>query len=771
MDNIDWLLVLKHLNKYATSEIARQNLNELKPFDSQEKALVSFSEIMQASEVLQLGSRPHMESLDLYSIWFQRLSKNATLKNIELKDIRSFCIECLALSEVLKSHKNDWTQNIIKKLMPAEEPLSAIDQIITTSGEIKPDASEELYKLTEEKKLQTKSVQNLLDRLVKDHDLEGVLQDRYVTNREGRWVLPIKSGKQHSFDGIIHASSQSKQTVFMEPQDIIPINNRLRQVENEIEAEIERLLRALTDYLHGLKEKFESTKSAMLICDIVFAKARFSIQLNAKACEFSENEVELNELRHPILVLNNETVIPNSINLNADHRILLLSGPNAGGKTVLLKAIGLSAQMARCGLPICTERHSKLPFFKKIFVAVGDSQSVDQHLSTFAAHLKILNTAVKECSKDDLILIDEICGSTDPEEGTALARSFINAYANKKAFAVVTSHLGNLKKGWGKDTGVINGSLEFDNQKGPTYQFQMGIPGSSLAIQTARRVGVSQNIVDQALEFLSPEHKEFQKNLQDAEQVKEELIQIRQKLNADRIAHEKAKAKYEKLMQEHEETKNAKIEKAVKQANQRLEEIIDKSKVEGVFKKHSELQKLKNELPEVVKSPSQKSSKPIEHIDDFAKLFPPGSKVYVESIGRDAVVQGEPNTKGEVPVFSDSMRLYVDWKLLKPSNTPHNPTKEILRKSTSYTVQASESDRVVDLRGLPVEDAISQLEIQLDTASLAGEDRIKVIHGHGTESLKRGVRSYLSRSIYVKKWKAGTPNSGGDGVTWIEIKD
>ncbi|MCB0357023.1 MAG: endonuclease MutS2, partial [Bdellovibrionales bacterium] len=390
LKSLDWLQIVDSLKKNATSELAKSELELTSPLSHPEECEQSFFNIFSAQNVLSFGKRPFMESLDLISTWLPRLKKAAVLKTLELKDIRHFCIETMALYEVLNLTEEDWNQTQKSRLMNASESLSAIDQIMTTDGGIRTDASELLYKLNEEKKNQSQQIQKTLDRLVKKFEMETVLQDKYVTNREGRWVLPIKSGMQHQFEGIIHASSHSKQTVFMEPQEIIPINNRLRQIDQEIDQEIERLLKELSEYLASQYDKFVETKDTLLFCDKEFAKAQLSDKLEASTCEFSENEFLLSDVRHPLLVLNNEKVVPNTVEMTAAQRILILSGPNAGGKTVLLKAMGLAAHMARCGLPVCSGPGSKIPFFKKIFVGVGDSQSVDEHLSTFAAHLKIL---------------------------------------------------------------------------------------------------------------------------------------------------------------------------------------------------------------------------------------------------------------------------------------------------------------------------------------------------------------------------------------------
>lgn len=773
MVNLDWDDILARLSDFATSQQAKERLRGLTPLESPEAARRSFEEIHQALQVLAMGKRPFAESLDLYTVWHQRLAKQGTLKTLELRDVRHFCLEVLALKEILKPFEGlAWPADVCADLMEASEPLSAIDQIMTPEGDIRSDASETLFKLFTEKSQVVRQTQNILDKLIRQHEMEPVLQDRYVTNREGRWVLPVRSGKQHSFEGIIHASSQSKQTVFMEPKEIIPLNNRLRQIEVDIEEEIERLLRQLSDYLRGRLGDFEAAQRRLLEADIRFAQGQLASHMQATPCTFTDEEVRLVDLKHPLLLLGNVDVVPNSVTLHHDKRILLLSGPNAGGKTVLLKAVGLAAQMARCGLLIAAGEGSRLPFFTRVHVAVGDSQSVDQHLSTFAAHLKILNEATHSKGGSTLLLIDEICGSTDPEEGTALARAFIETYARQGSFGVITSHLGPLKLGWREGSGVINGSLEYDQRSGkPTYMFLMGVPGQSLALQTARRVGVDPAILENALTHLSPEMKQYHSGLEEVEGMKEELRRLRDETVADGRAAKAEKSRYAALAEKFEREKDQMIEAALRKAEKKIETLIEHSKVEDVFRRHERLEQIKHEMPEVIKaSTAARAAGPakIDSPEDFARAFPPGSKVFAPSIGRDAVIQGVPNAKGEVAVLSNSMRLMVPWAMLRPPQQASNPTTDVVRRAGEVS-SPMDQDRVLDFRGQNLDAALETLEIQLDTAAINQESRLKIIHGHGTDTLKKGIRGYLSRSTYVKKWKAGTPETGGDGVTWVEL--
>ncbi len=793
---LDWQEILKIIESHATSSAGRERILELAPFQDPEAALQSVKDVFAATSLVQMGMRPFMESLDFYEVWHSRLRKQAVLKTLELRDVRSFCLEILALHEATNMIDNPWAVSVKSRLMSADEPLSAIDQIMTPNGEIRSDASETLYQLFREKESLTKQVENTLDKLVNAHQMQNLLQDRYVTTREGRWVLPIRSGMQHFTNGVIHGSSQTKQTVYMEPESIIPLNNRIRQIEVEIEEEIERILAEISHYLFGLKDAFAKGRDVLEEADVQLAKAQWSLKVEAQEFTFSQLNSDLNtqvsssgaleliEVRHPLLTLARkaeanlkaEQVIANSVRLDTGKSILLLSGPNAGGKTVLLKSIGLAAQMARCGLPICASPSSKLPFFKEIRVGIGDSQSVDENLSTFAAHLKILNSATQLSGPEALILVDEICGSTDPEEGSALARAFIEKFSQQNIYAVITSHLGPLKTGWKDTDKVLNGSMEYDSRTGkPTYQFLQGVSGDSLAIQTAKRVGVEAQLVDRAIALLSPETRVRLSGVEEIERMKSDIQILKEHLKAETKRAQADKEKYEKLVAQFEKEKETKLAQLIKMSERKIEEQIQLTKAAQTFKRHTALQEIRRDLPEIVKSqPGPGSGTGISTVEEFSKRYPPGSKVFVPSLGQDGLIQSTPNAKGEITVFSNSLRLTLHWQELKPPDKVSNPTAELVRRSSSagrVTVALIDADKTLDFRGKTVEEAISELEIELDQAAIKKEDRIKIIHGHGTDALKKAVRTYLSRSVYVKKWKAGGPDSGGDGVTWAEISD
>ena len=763
--HVDWTDVLEHLETLATSEVTREDIRDLSALSSPEAAMASFDQIGECLQLIAGGRRPSMDSLDLFSTWFERLKKEAVLKPLELKDVRHFCLDVAGLQDGLKPFSTPWLEGRRKQLMDPKGPISAIDQIMTASGEIRTDASETLYILHREKQDKERKLQSELNQLVKKNEMGNVLQDRFVTNRQGRWVVPVKSGMQKDLEGVVHDKSHSKQTVFLEPQQVMVLNNEIFRLEADIEKEIERLLTELSKFLHRLVGSFEASRAVLMEMDSRLAHAQRAQQLRATRPSFSVDRIRLRSVRHPIMALGSEKVVANDTELHSAQRILLLSGPNAGGKTVLLKSIGLAAQMARCGMWICADDGSSLPFFRGIHVAVGDDQSVQSSLSTFAAHLKSLTEATQVKGTEHLLLIDEICGATDPEEGAALARSFIEHFSANQVFGIVTSHLGPLKENWPQGQGVINGRLDYDEVHGrPTYRLFLGLPGQSLAIKTAQRIGVPESVVRRALELINPETRNRHQKLDELEKTKAEMEQLQEILRREKASAEEAKTKYGELISTFKRERETWMNRAVEKAEKKIEDLLEKAREAAANSKA--LNDIKAQLPQIIKSPVRTS---IQSPEDFEKAFPPGSPVWVTSLNQEGLVQSAPDAKGRVTVLAQSIRLQLLWSELEP------PRRSASRPTSTAGAALGGSgprhERQVDIRGQRVDDALREVESQLDVAIRNGEDRLKILHGHGTEALKKAIRSYLSRSPYVRKWKAGDTHSGGDGVTWVELTD
>lgn len=753
LKNLDWNETLLKIHAYASSELAKNLILKTQPFSESQKARAQVLEIMDATRIVSLDFRPSIEGLDSYSTWSERLKKKSTLHGPEFQDIRRFCYDILNVQKALNSHSNDWTQNTSQKLMDPTPILESIDRVFTFEGEIRSDASEELKKLFSEKKSLEKQLRTTLERFVRAHELDNILQDKFVTNREGRWVLPIKSGKQHQFEGIIHDSSQSKQTVFMEPKEVILINNRLKQVEGEIEKEIERILTQLTHFVSQFSDPIQIAYDVLLEVDVRLAQAQFTLKIKGAPFEFHPNSFHLIDIRHPLLSFQSQKeVVSNTVQFDEGKQILILTGPNAGGKTVLLKAVGLAAQMARCGLPLSASSETRLPFFKNLIIGIGDTQNIDEHMSTFAAHLKTLTQALEAQGPQTLILVDEICGSTDPEEGAALARSFIEHYAENKVFGVITSHLGPLKKVWPEDSPILCGSMEFLDH--PTYRLFLGIHGRSFALKTAKSAGVPQSIIQKAMGFLSKESRVREENMDEIEAYKEQVARTADKLKAESRSMEAQKKKYQGLIEKFEKEKQSYLQKVIERAEKRIEKIIEE------FRAQPNISKVRAEFPKIIKSVG--TSPEILTIEEFKKQLPPGSSAYISTLGQDGIIQGAPNSKGEVPILSRSMRLHVHWKDLRKSQQSESPSY-IPHKTSKQSLPQEELE--IDLRGLTSDEAIDKLEKFLDKALQSQADQVRIIHGHGTEALKKSIRGYLSRSVYIQKWKAGSASSKDDGST------
>jgi DNA mismatch repair protein MutS2 len=756
--NLDWFDTLEKIKNYSSSLTAKELISKTVPFKSKADAQKQVLEIYEAKSVVSLDFRPTVDSLDLFFSWYERLKRKALLKTQEFQEVRRFCFDIFNLQKTLSQSNNDWTTATLAQLMDTSQIHSAIDQIITYEGEIRVDASETLHSLYNEKKTLERQIRTTLDKYVKTFEIENLLQDRYVTNREGRWVLPIRSGKQHQFDGIIHDSSQSKQTVFMEPKEIISINNRLKEAEGEIEREIEKLLTQLTHFVSGFCDPLYKAYSKMLECDQRLAQAQFALKTESQPFEFSDDTFLLKEVRHPLLSFQNiKEVVSNNVSFDDGKKVLILSGPNAGGKTVLLKAIGLTCHMARCGLLVPASEDSKIPFFETIFVSIGDTQSVGEHMSTFAAHLNTLTQALNAKGKNNLILVDEICGSTDPEEGAAIAKSFIEHYAENEVYAVITSHLGPLKQIWPKESPIICGSMEYTDH--PTYKLFMGIHGRSFAIKTAKTVGVPESIIQKAMSYLSQESRVREEKLDELDQYKEQVLEISKKLRLETEMMESEKTKYKNVLKKFESDKAQQIQKAVERAEKKIEKIIEE------FRANPNVSKAKAQFPEIVKSTGQAPQ--VTSVEEFSRQFPPGSSAYLVSLGQDGIIQGLPNSKGEVTVLSKSMRLQVSWKDIRSAQSPN--MQHPVQQQKKSRIKLPQDEIEIDIRGMSTDQAIEELEKSFDKALQEQVDRVKIIHGHGTEALKKSVRKYLSRSVYIQKWQAGSESSHDDGYTWADL--
>ena len=759
-NEIDWKLVLDEISNHTSCSQSKEKIVTTAPYTHLSLAQNSMHVIEAFKEILiqSKGQRVQLESFEYIESILFSIKKAQTLTVFDLNQIRLFLEDIKAIESLYPLKEESRLAKFKDSILNVDPLLNDIKNIITESGEIRSDASYLLLESFNKKRSLSQNIHKTLDKLVKDYSLETILQDRYVTTREGRWVLPVISGKQHDFKGLVHDSSNSKETVFMEPEEVVSLNNKIRELDDVIKKEVERLLKQITNKLHDKINQIMKAFQAAIDIDTNISIAEWSLLHNANAINLSANfKLDIKEGFHPLLNSSEIEIVKNDFELQPDEKILILSGPNAGGKTVFLKTVGLICQMARCGLPVCAQSNSTVPFFKNITSIVGDNQSVGESLSTFEAHLRLLNTCTELRGPAEFILIDEICGSTEAGEGSALARAFIEEYSRNGIFAVITSHLGPLKTGWEEKSGVVNGSMLFDQKKGhSTYDFVKGIPGDSLAIETAKKAQVDPEIVNRALFFLTPEQRKKYSGLVEIESLQQALQDQKEDYKNRTAELEELKTEYNQMIKEFKSEQDELLEKSIKNFQSRLNKNQGYSVIQERLKNKVHLDKMKKSSPKVIKT---KQELPITQ-ENFSTLFPPGSPVYIPSLKKNGVVQGTPDARGYVPIMSDSMRVLIKWSDARRVNTSQDSSTK--KAKTSFeTIKSDSIEHEVDLRGQTVDDSLKELEDAIDQTMRLGCERLKVIHGHGTEKVKKNVRSFLSRHPLVKTWKSDS----GDGAT------
>ncbi len=764
--------ILFHIQKYSKTESGKENIKNLKPYLNSKDASKQCARVVEFKHlIVSEAFNFQLHGLDLAHGWLRKVKKNQLLQALDLNDIRLFLSDLDDIRNLFIANKFvKSVSDLTYRLFDPKDILSYINVVVSPAGEINSDASEDLYKFFQDKKSLNNQVQNLLKKIVKDQDLENVLQDRFVTTREGRMVLPVISGMRHDFQGIIHDSSNSKQTVFMEPKEVVPVNNKISELEIKIQTEIEKILREISHYIFLKFNELEKAFDALVEIDTLYALGFFAATADLSSFSWSDtNEIYLPDLKHPLLKIEIKDVVSNTVELNEKNRILILSGPNAGGKTVLLKSIGLACQMATYGMPICSLDSARLPFISNVFVSLGDEQNLEENLSSFGGHLVKLNEAAQLQGYHNLILVDEICGTTEAQEGSALARAFIEEFKSNQVFAVITSHLAPLKAHWGE--GVINGSMQYSPEtQAPSYTFIMGLAGESMALPTAKRYGVSASIIDRALKHLTPEAQRKYSGLEEIENLRARLIDLQTQYQSKLKDIEKREQILLKEKAVVEELRHTKLEEDLTEHQKRIEELIKYEKIKASFDNSKNLQAIKEQMPKIIKYKSDESGEINQ--DNFESKFPPGTSVFLKSLNRKGIVQGKINSKGEVPVLSESMRIQIHFTDILPSTGLTSPNKnKIIPTSSNSTLTANDlTQKTLDLRGLQIDEALDSLDIELDQAVQRGLLKLKIIHGHGDQDkLKKAIRTFLSRNTFIKSWLSGKAFNESDGVTVAEI--
>ena len=644
--------------------------------------------------------------------------------------------------------------------------IVAIDRIIDRYGKMKDSASPELARIRKDIALSQGSVSRALNSILRQAQVEGLLdKDAAPTMREGRLVLPVPPAYKRKIGGIVHDESATGKTVFIEPQQVVEANNRIRELEGEERRERMRILLEMTEYIRPEISHVLASEEFLADVDFLRAKALFAEDIEAIVPEVhNQPMLDWREARHPILLLNfrkqGRIVVPLSIRLK-DNRILVISGPNAGGKSVCLKTVALLQYMLQCGLAVPMNEASEMGLFENLLLDIGDEQSIEDDLSTYSSHLRNMKHFVRYANGKTLLLIDEFGTGTEPMIGGAIAEAVLTQLNEQKAYGVITTHYSNLKHLAERSKGIINGAMLYDRgQLKPLFQLSIGQAGSSFAVEIARQIGLPEQIIQRATDIVGEEHIDYDKQLQDIARDKRYWENKRQNIRQKEKHLEEKIAHYEEQMAGIKAKKRAIIE----EANQQAADLLKKSNA-TIERTIREIKEAKAE-----KKATQQARQKVENLK--SKVEEKSTKVSKPS--------SASASKKQKNVLRDLSELKVlsknPAKLIQETNTPRpkmvssNVADELRRRKLSFS-------RELDIRGLRVDEALEVLIAYIDDALMVNAEMVTILHGTGTGALKQVVRDYLAeRQKTMRKLRSGDisfhdgdPDRGGAGITVVEL--
>jgi len=721
------------------------------------------------------GGPPDLGFDDLAVRLEQAISSGKIFEPKELLSYSAFFAtvrDCQQLPE-----KYEKLTEITSDLIYPEDLHRQIEKAIDETGVIKDTASSELFQIRKELNKVKAKLDVKFEKFLSS-EMASFLSDRLFTIREGRYVLPVRESDKGHVQGIIHDRSSSGATFFIEPAETVELNNLHRELETAEREEINRILRHLTEMLYISCDLVKEDVELLSRLDFVAGSSRLARELKATRPVFSEKrEIRIKKGRHPILVLNTpsdgrNSVVPLDVVMTDDSNILIITGPNTGGKTVALKAIGLLSLMAASGLYVPAEEDSAFILFDRIFADIGDEQSIDSSLSTYSSHLRHIRTALDESDRESLVLFDELGAGTDPDEGSAIGQAVIEFLSRKMCFAVITTHHGRLKALAGKVDGVVNGSMEFDTENlTPTFQFLPEIPGSSYAVEIAQRLGLSDSVTRRALELLDRNERDITNLISELHHKSRELSKDLEKAQSDREKYESLVSEYEGQLEKQRKSEKQfrreqlkKTEELIEQTRGELDLLIEKAKAEK-----SDLEALRA-TRKVVREKLAVVREQIRRISPSPAGGParglPGESVYVIGVEADGEVIEPADSEGRVKVRIGNVTMITDLeKLVK-----RDQTKRATVKAGARTDYSPQPGMELDIRGTTFEEAEPLIEKYIDDASVAGLAQISIIHGKGTGALRRKVQDYLSKSPRVESFRLGNWNEGSSGITIVTLK-
>ncbi len=789
------------LARYMASPLGRAELSKVQPRTDRARLEEELAEAEEATEYLRAASKPqpatrgaairiNFSSIpDITASVHKLRIEGAALEPKEISDVLGFLDSAADARSIL--------QSVAERFPRLGRRAQAIGEFRTLlndlAGKIEPDgtipdyASVALGRLRRDIERQKKSVQDSLERFLRAHHEEGVLQEEFVTIRNERFVVPVIAGQRRKIDGVIHGASSSGHTLFVEPLETIDLNNELVRLTEEEMREVHRILRELTERLRGYADSILSTLVTMGELELIFAKAKFAAEFDCVRPRFSPENAPrlwLKHARHPLLedVLRRErkTAVPISLELNAACRTLLISGPNTGGKTVALKTAGLLALMAQAGLPVpCSE--AEFPIVGQVLADIGDYQSIAQSLSTFSAHISHIREMLLDVTPDSLVLLDEIGSATDPEEGGALGVAVIDHFRASGAFTLASTHLVALKIYGANTEGVLNASMGFDDETlAPTYKLHVGLPGKSAGLDIASRLGMPESIIRRARESMSDRERDISRFLSELHRRVEEASARERRLAEMQV---ELAAREKELAREWEKRESAKLkelerrcelvlanfESQARETIERMQQTAERKK--AMEQAQRSVAKAKRELREEFETTVLATKDDARQGELGQRLkIEEGARVRLKGIREPARVRrvlGEDRIEVEAGFMKMQVPVEDVLEVLPAADGGGKLPKNV---SFHPAPQLNPAAQEINVIGEHAEEACARVEKFLDSAVMATASRVRIVHGHGMGVLRKAIAKLLAESPHVEKYYPAPQNEGGAGATIVELK-
>ena len=789
LKTLEYNKIIDRLTEFAGSALAKEMCRNLQPSTDlyeiqtlQKETSDALSRIYQKGAVSFRGVRDIRGSI-------KRLEIGAIIGINELLSICSLLEVCSKVKAYSRNDRDPDFEDSLEAMFQALQPLtpvsSEIRRCIASEEELNDDASPALFKIRRSMQQINDKVHAQLQTMV-NGSARTYLQDAVVTMRNGRYCIPVKAEHRGQVPGMIHDQSSTGSTLFVEPIAVIKLNNDLRELELKEEKEIEMILATLSARCGEETEALRDDLDLLTKLDFIFARAQLSRSMNGTQPDFNqEGRILIKKGRHPLL--DKKKVVPIDIQLGKDFELLIITGPNTGGKTVSLKTVGLFTLMGQAGLHIPAFDHSELSVFHEVFADIGDEQSIEQSLSTFSAHMTNTVSILREADDRSLVLFDELGAGTDPTEGAALAIAILSNLHRRGSRVMATTHYSELKVFALSTPGVENGCCEFDVETlRPTYRLLIGVPGKSNAFAISQKLGLSQDIIEEAKTHLTQQDEDFEDLLADLEQKRVTIEQERDQINSYKEEIHELKQRLESKQEKLDLSRDKILREANEQARNILQEAKDYAdttirnfqkygKAAGVSAKDMEKErgKLREKMSKVDKNLSAKNAAPKKSQKQLtAKDLHIGDSIKVLSLNLKGTVSTLPDAKGNLFVQMGILRSQVNIRDLEKLDDTVI-TGGNFSKTGSGKIKMSKSASVsteINLLGKTVDEAIMELDKYLDDAYIAHLPSVRIVHGKGTGALRKGVHNYLRRQKHVKSYRLGEFGEGDAGVTIVEFK-